>query len=702
MRLEKDNKIIEVDISSRMDKREMKRMLRTGWKQLPDIVVVEDELVEEEVIVEVPKGYDPVGYAEREPVVEPEPEPEPVVDKRPIILMVYRRIQYGGTPTIFESIVRDLSHKYRFFACGASIDKKHPDMRIFEKYTSFDCTADKLAIQAANYAKNIGAAVIHSSLSGHLEREQMKSTKVPVLSHVYNYQGFGKPNHIGKEQKGIVVTDSFVTKELADKIHFPIKFLPYSPSSKFKPMDSVRANIGILGRCSKEKQINHFSIIAAKIREDHPGVNFIWVGGQSTDDEAEMFGKIMNGEIAATSMSMHPERWLAGMDLVLVTSSKEGGPNCAAEALACGIPIIGYDVGMLKYWKEEGLPVTIVNNKIEMIAAITKFLQYKELHHKDKVNYFDCDKMVKEYDDCYTNLITSNFKDVPSSPMETVTVCKVNHALVRPTMDAISDALKDYKVKIWAWSKIEPPHVADVTFFWNGTSLAHRELAKTILERGDRVIFVEHGWLPQTSTVQMDMEGVNANASWCKEELTFRKGRHVKVTDGRMLVICQRDNDSQIRMHSPFFSCMREYLEHLRDNSELDMVIRLHPRSPVLEIQEYLDVIVNADNMTIDGNKDLSLSLSQSSCVATINSGVGIQTLQAKKPLLVYGEAIYRHPGAVYCMDPDFTKDVTTELQTECSLYSNAQTKMLERIMEHQLTIGDDGLKEFILKALGE
>jgi hypothetical protein len=59
-------------------------------------------------------------------------------------------------------------------------------------------------------------------------------------------------------------------------------------------------------------------------------------------------------------------------------------------------------------------------------------------------------------------------------------------------------------------------------------------------------------------------------------------------------------------------------------------------------------------------------------------------------PVLCYGNAIYRHPGVVYCLRDDGrrTRAVTEALlENRCELFVERMDEMMDRIREHQWTI---------------
>lgn len=52
--------------------------------------------------------------------------------------------------------------------------------------------------------------------------------------------------------------------------------------------------------------------------------------------------------------------WYRSLDLFLVTALDEGGPMPPLEAMACGVPVVSTDVGVLKDLKRRGAPIATV------------------------------------------------------------------------------------------------------------------------------------------------------------------------------------------------------------------------------------------------------------------------------------------------------------------------------------------------------
>jgi capsular polysaccharide biosynthesis protein len=116
----------------------------------------------------------------------------------------------------------------------------------------------------------------------------------------------------------------------------------------------------------------------------------------------------------------------------------------------------------------------------------------------------------------------------------------------------------------------------------------------------------------------------------------------------------------------------------------LPVRVRAHPLAPP-------DANLVRDVERLGGSWDRSASLAEAlkccKAVACVNSSSGIEALAHRLPVLCYGLANYRQPGAVYCLTNrgEETVQATEELAAgSCSLYEERCAATLKRILDHQ------------------
>lgn len=203
--------------------------------------------------------------------------------------------------------------------------------------------------------------------------------------------------------------------------------------------------------------------------------------------------------------------------------------------------------------------------------------------------------------------------------------------------------------------------VIDIIF--NGSVCPESVLA-AVADPAERLL-VEAGFLPQT--LQIDPKGLNGANSVPRDPAFYldtntdfaalglpetighrvSKSRHAPITlpDRFVFVPFQVPSDMQITLHSPMVRDMVHFIEILRDaadrNPSETFVVKEHPsfRASVIGLHPPHPRILFANgNVTGD-------LIAASRAVLTINSTVGIEALQAAKPVITLGTACYDIPG---------------------------------------------------------
>jgi hypothetical protein len=151
----------------------------------------------------------------------------------------------------------------------------------------------------------------------------------------------------------------------------------------------------------------------------------------------------------------------------------------------------------------------------------------------------------------------------------------------------------------------------------------------------------------------------------------------------------QLDNDTQITEHSPSFASMEQLIRFVCSHSELPVRVRPHPKSPNLKRLEQVAAHCKAE---WGDSPSLEAALARCRAAACVNSSAAVAALDAGLPVLCYGNAIYRHPGAVYCLDADpvATHAATREIASGSSSLSRENiAALVERIVARQWTTSD-------------
>lgn len=225
----------------------------------------------------------------------------------------------------------------------------------------------------------------------------------------------------------------------------------------------------------------------------------------------------------------------------------------------------------------------------------------------------------------------------------------------------------------------------DLAILFNGAHDTYEKPLRKLRRCGAKLLFVELGWYPQLGTFQLDTRGINAAASWVNRPLTAIGRRELPPRPaGDLLVLLQHDSDTQITDHSPWFADMYGFVAHLSQHSELPLRVRAHPRHPPGD--KLIQMMAHC-GCRMDTCQNLSQALHECRAVACINSSAAVEAMAQGVPVLCFGRAIYRHPGAVYCLGNHGgnTRRVTAAIAAgESELYFESVNEVLERIMAQQ------------------
>jgi hypothetical protein len=266
------------------------------------------------------------------------------------------------------------------------------------------------------------------------------------------------------------------------------------------------------------------------------------------------------------------------------------------------------------------------------------------------------------------------------------------------TLDAMAETCHDMGHRVVRWRgplSGRMPYgralpVCDLAILFNGAHRRYRPALARLQAWGTATLLVELGWHPQAGHYQVDPQGVNASASWAKTPLDVEGKTTLTVRDrGDLLLLTQLDDDTQITNHSPWFRTMEEFVRFVCATSALPVRVRPHPKSPDMA---RLCGLVRECGGAWDESRSLSAALESCQAAACVNSSAGVAALESGLPVLCYGNAVYRHTGAVYCLDNDAekTRVATEELaRGRTSLWREKVVALVQRIVARQWTTAD-------------
>ena len=210
-----------------------------------------------------------------------------------------------------------------------------------------------------------------------------------------------------------------------------------------------------------------------------------------------------------------------------------------------------------------------------------------------------------------------------------------------------------------AWLRRQPARYVGV---WNGKKLRQAIMVAAASALGRQVLYFETGPLPGYSA--LECWGVDAASGLPRAGEFYRRfsdcdlpipevlpDEAQRLPQDYVFVPFQVVEDSNIYFHSPHLSNMRELFDWLLQAVEAQpdrhIVIKPHPGCP----ENYRDLYDAHPRIRFVERVDTCQLIAGASAVVTINSTVGMEALQAAKPLVVLGEAIYRIEGLVQTAD---------------------------------------------------
>lgn len=162
-------------------------------------------------------------------------------------------------------------------------------------------------------------------------------------------------------------------------------------TSVFRPADraAARAELGVasdaqlvlfVGWLAELKGVRELWTAALGLLSDHPRLQVVFIGEGLL--EPELRRRLAHGELSGHAQLLGPRRseeiarWLAASDLLCLPSHKEGCPNVVLEALSCGRPVVGSNVGGIPELLDESSGVLVPpGNALALREALSKSLR---------------------------------------------------------------------------------------------------------------------------------------------------------------------------------------------------------------------------------------------------------------------------------------------------------------------------------------
>jgi len=163
----------------------------------------------------------------------------------------------------------------------------------------------------------------------------------------------------------VVVVNSEAGRKLHESLGFRPRRWALIPNGfdldRFRPDSGARERlrqqlgapnsflIGLVARYDPMKDHRTFLEAAARFVERRPDTRFVLAGGEIDKDNLQLTGLIhdlgLSGSVDLLGERADIESVMAALDILSLSSTAEGFPNCVGEAMACGVPCVTTDVG---------------------------------------------------------------------------------------------------------------------------------------------------------------------------------------------------------------------------------------------------------------------------------------------------------------------------------------------------------------------
>ena len=174
--------------------------------------------------------------------------------------------------------------------------------------------------------------------------------------------------------------------------------------------------VGFIGRLEKQKGVQYLLDAMQILYEQDSSIYALIIGDGKEKDRLEKYSQSKSCKAIFLGWKENASRYLTSFDIMVLPSLWEGMPNVVLEAMKQGIPVIATSVGGNIEIVEDGITGFLVGpgnsqalaKKIKMVLSLPESEKTSIIKKaKDKViNNFNIDKMVKEFENTYTALLS--------------------------------------------------------------------------------------------------------------------------------------------------------------------------------------------------------------------------------------------------------------------------------------------------------
>lgn len=167
-------------------------------------------------------------------------------------------------------------------------------------------------------------------------------------------------------------------------------------SDHFKPDRVVRRRVrarydvpaevrwlGLVGRYHPHKGVTVFLEALRQLLADQPHWRGALIGRDMISTNSQLQAQILRTGLDLAKIDLIGEvsdtaQWMPALDGVVISSEVESFPNVAVEAMSCGVPVVGTDVGDLRDIVGDDTRVVAVGDSAALAQAIVRHVRTAE------------------------------------------------------------------------------------------------------------------------------------------------------------------------------------------------------------------------------------------------------------------------------------------------------------------------------------
>lgn len=332
--------------------------------------------------------------------------------------------RYGGTERVVSALTEELvkrGHEVTLFASGDSVTSAKL-VSIYPKALRYSRALDNVFGANILSLLNMGYAyqrqdqfdIIHDH-NGYLSLPAANLSKTPVVMTIHGYFGVNEKRIFENLKNPYLVSVSKAQAVSAPNLKFmgnvyhglEMKHFPFSK----KPGEYLL----FTGRISMEKGV-HFAIevalylaipliIAAKLDSTVDAAHDVFYFKQFVEpklsDQIKWVGEVSETErnklMSNALCSLHPITWPEPFGLTII------------ESMACGTPVVAYNLGSIPEIIEDGKSGYVVEDVSSMIEAVTNIKKIDREYCREYVlSRFSVENMVNGYEKIYHKILSQN------------------------------------------------------------------------------------------------------------------------------------------------------------------------------------------------------------------------------------------------------------------------------------------------------